>query len=201
MRRECILTISLLCMPFAAGADDTLDWLLQTHATTAPATQPAEQSPAVSPLVKPGKEQSVAGEIILSTGETIAGDISTTPGKPLRIWAEEERQYYDVNIADIREIRASVLWEREEREWHFIASGSDIKEYTDKTYPARETQYTFVLRDGKEVTGGVAAPLYVQTPEGQQRFILHKRNKGQAGETLNDLVYVKMVRFSDRNTP
>jgi hypothetical protein len=88
-----------------------------------------------------------------------------------------------------------VLWERDEKEWHFKESGSDIKEFNGKTYPNRETQYTFTLLNGQTLSGGVVEPLYLQTPDGPVLFALHKRDKGEVGQTLKQLVYVKSAEF------
>ena len=58
----------------------------------------------------------------------------------------------------IRSIDAQVIWEREEKEWHFKESGSDIKEFTGKSYPCRETSYTLTLVNGQTLTGGIVEP-------------------------------------------
>jgi hypothetical protein len=139
--------------------------------------------------------------VTLSDGSTISGPISTTPDKPLRIWVDAEHQYIDVPLEQVRRIEASVLWERVEREWHFIASGSDVKEYTGRNYPARELQFTFTLRDGRRITGGTVAPLYVQADGSQHLIVLPKRQKGELGAGLASLLYPKTVEISERNTP
>ena len=187
----------------ALAEDDTLAWLLQTHASTAPATRPATAASS-SPLVKPPAESMLLlGKITLSDGEELAGQISTTAGNPLRVWVEAKHEYVDLPLSDVKEIRATVLWERDEPEWHFIASGSDVKEYTGKTYPARETTYTFISKDGREVTGSAVAPIYIRTPDGERLLVLHKRDKGPVGQTLAKLVYVTRIDLdlNGRKTP
>lgn len=178
--------------------DSTLDWLIAQHATTAPATRPAtgtavEPTTVASPLIKPQEHETVAGVLALSDGRKIQGQISSTPHKPIRIWIAEEHRYEDVAIEDVAEIRAEVLWERDQEEWHFIASGSDLKEFSGKTYPARELVYEFTLNDGTKFKGGVVAPLYVQAGAERQTFLLNKRQKGPVGDKLKDLLYVNHV--------
>lgn len=114
----------------------------------------------------------------------------------MRIWDDEKKEYRDVPFKLIRSMEAKVLWERDEREWKFKASGSDIKEYSGKTYPARETQYIVTLVNGQTITGGIAAPIYLDTPNGQKVFVLHKRDKGEVGQALKDLVYVQKIELS-----
>ena len=178
----------------ALAEDDTLSWLLQTHATTAPTTRPSTApASARSPLAKPAAAAILLGKITLSDGEELSGQISTTAGKPLRVWVEAKNEYVDLALGEIKEIRAAVVWERDEPEWHFIASGSDVKEYTGKTYPARETTYTLVTRDGREISGSVVAPIYVRTPGGERLLVLHKRDKGPIGQTLAGLVFVARI--------
>jgi predicted secreted acid phosphatase len=135
--------------------------------------------------------------MLLSNGEKIYGMMSHTQRKPVRIWVEEQKQYKDIPFALIRSIDAQVIWERQEKEWHFKESGSDIKEYSGKEYPARDTQYQITLKNRKVITGAVDEPIYLATKDGNVTFILHKRDKGELGQTLDELVYVKHVEFDD----
>jgi hypothetical protein len=178
----------LLLANIAMAADPTVDWLMQ-QATTAPTSQPSTQPTAVFHSDDPpvGRQ----GTIELSDGRTIHGHIETTAEKPVRVWIEKTKEYQDIPFEMIQSIEATVLWEKDEPEWRFKASGSDVKEYTGKTYPARETTYKFTLTNGDIAEGSVVAPLYVSN----ETFVLHKRDKGDAGTSLKELVYVKSVRF------
>ena len=178
----------------ALAADPTVDWLMQ-QATPAPTSQPAAPPAATQPTVifKTEDDASRAGAIVMSDGSTVSGRITTTEDKPPRVWDEQEKQYKDIPFSLIKSIEAEVLWERDEPEWHFKASGSDVKEFSGKTYPARETKYKLTLTDGQTVDGGLVAPLFV----GDKTYVLHKRDKGEVGQTLGQLVYVKSVTFSN----
>jgi hypothetical protein len=182
------MILFLLSAP-ALGADPTVDWLMK-QATTGPSSQPATQPTAI---FKAEDDASRAGVITMSDGSTVSGKIATTAEKPVRVWDENEKEYKDVPFSMIKSIEAEVLWERDEQEWHFKASGSDVKEYSGKTYPARETKYKLTLTNGESVEGGVVAPLFV----GDKTYVLHKRDKGDVGQTLSQLIYVKSVTFSD----
>ena len=187
--------------------DAAVDWLLD-QATTAPSSPSAPEptSQPASPFEeKRGKSANVIrrGVITLSNGERIPGRISTTLGKPLRVWDEADKEYRDIPFTLVRALQAEVVWERDQKEWHFKESGSDIKEYTGKTYPARETRYKVTLVNGQTVTGGIVAPLHVETRSDPVTVVLHKRDKGATGETLDHLVYVKRVEFPEepKKTP
>jgi hypothetical protein len=41
----------------------------------------------------------------------------------------------------------------------------------------------------------LTALLFVANKNGEQRFILHRREKGDPGQKLSDLLYVKLVDF------
>jgi len=165
----------------------------------APATQP---DPATQPAVNTAlknqaeDEQSRPGTITMSDGKMIKGKIATTADKPIRIWVEKEKDYEDVPIDQIASAEVTVLWERDEKEWNFKETGSDIKVYSGRTYPARQTQYSFTLTDGTIIKGDVVAPLYVTTDDGKTKtYVLYKRDKGEIGQKLTDRPYVKTVKF------
>ncbi len=185
----------------ASSDDSTIDWLM-SQATTQPAhpaTQPANPPP--SPFVASRDDGSVEATILLSDGKKIIGRFTTTPGKPLRFWDEAQKEYHDIPLDLIQSLRAKITWERQQREWRFKQSGSDIKEYSDKTYPAREMEYVATLANGQTITGGVVAPLYQQLPDGETTlYVLHKRDKGNVGQSLDQLVYVKEVIFGPPTT-
>lgn len=201
--RFSFVAFGLIAMLAAAGAlagdepaaDDDVDFLLK-HATTAPASRPATK-PAASPFKPREDDGRRAATLILSDGEKIKGRFSTTLDQPFRVFVAEKKEYHDVPFNLIKTIQAKVIWERDEKEWHFRESGSDIKEYSGKTYPARETEYTFTLANGEIVTGAVAGPLYLQTDGDDKTFILHKRDKGEVGQALKKLVYVARVEFAE----
>jgi hypothetical protein len=169
--------------------------LSQKAATTQPDITPPPA--AVAPLKNDNApDLGRPGTIEMSDGTKIKGKIATTAEKPIRIWVEAEKQYEDVPIDQIDSAEVKVLWERDEKEWNFKESGSDVKVYSGRTYPARQVQYKFTLTDGTTIEGDVVAPLYVTTDDGKSKtYVLYKRDKGEIGQTLKDRPYVKMVTF------
>jgi hypothetical protein len=191
---------SALCSSFAAPptTDPSMDSILGLS-QKAPTTQPdVATQPAVAPTLKNenGPDLGRDGVIEMSDGTKIKGKIATTPEKPIRIWVESEKQYEDVPIDQVDSVEVKVLWERDEKEWNFKESGSDIKVYSGRTYPARQVQYKFTLTDGTTIEGDVVAPLIVTTADGKSKtYVLYKRDKGEIGQTLKDRPYVKGVTF------
>jgi len=181
-------------------ADPAMDFFLNT---AKPATQPAAEVPATQPAGEALVNKNAANDarpvtITLSNGQTIKGNAATTTDKPIRVWDESIKDYRDIPFGLIASAKAAVVWERDEKEWQFKESGSDIKVYSGKTYPARETQYTFTLLNGEKITGDVAAPIYFDTGKATKTFVLHKRDKGEPGQKLTDLVYIKQIDFEDK---
>jgi hypothetical protein len=194
----CILQSSFILSAAPPSTDPSVDSILglsKQSATTQPdsTTQPA----GGTPLKNEGEnDQSRPGELVMSDGTKIRGKIATTTDKPIRIWVEKEKDYEDVPLDQIASAEVKVLWERDEKEWNFKETGSDIKVYSGRTYPARQVQYRFTLTDGTIIEGDVVAPLYVTTNDGKTKtYVLYKRDKGEIGQKLADRPYVKTVTF------
>ncbi|MCY2952323.1 MAG: hypothetical protein NTU53_10140 [Planctomycetota bacterium] len=192
MPRPVLIAATILTLAANLRAADDLDWLLK-QPTTKPATQPSTQP--TSPFTQKSNPDARAGALTLSNGQTLKGQIATTRENPLSIFDDKNKEYRDVPLTLIKSLEASINWERDEKEWQFKETGSDIKEYSGKTYPARELQYKVTLLNGQSITGGIVAPLYVSQNDKQQMFVLNKRQKGDLGQSLKDLLYIKRVDF------
>ena len=191
-------TLATLLVACAAAGPATRDATADILGLSAPATRPTAPPATLPSVFKPSADdgETRTGTVTLSDGTTVTGRIATTAEKPIRIWVPEEKQYEDVALSQVATAEAHVVWERLDPEWDFKQSGSDVKVYSGRTYPARETTYAVTLTDGTVLSGGVVAPLYVTTADGKTRtLVLHKRDKGPAGRALAALVYVKRVEL------
>lgn len=193
--RPLALLLMMLSPPTSApGGDPELDHLFrQATPATRPATRPSTAPP--SPFAPRGDPSARPGVVTLSDGTRVVGRIATTRDKPIRVWDEPAKRYHDVPWPLVRSIEARVIWERDEPEWQFRESGSDIKVFTGRTYPARQLEHVVTLVNGQPITGRLAAPLFVQSGDGERRLILHDRDKGPVGQTLRELVYVTRVEM------
>ena len=185
--------------PATKPADPAMDFFL--NSASKPATNPSADVPTTQPAALENKNAADDARpvvITLSDGKTVTGQATTTTDKPVRIWDDTIKDYHDVPFALIKSVNAIVNWERDEPEWQFKESGSDVKVFTGRTYPARETSYEVVLLNGEKITGDVAAPIYVDVGDQSKTFVLHKRDKGDLGQKLTDLVYVKQIEFTGK---
>lgn len=174
---------------------------IQEESTPQAASQPASRptsglSPFRADALEPRRSGSRPGVIRLSSGESLPGWISTTTGKPLKLFLRSEGTYVDLKLSDIAEIRTLVEWERLEDDWRWLEQGSDVKIKTGKRYPARKTYYAVRTNDGRRLIADIRAPLWLQLNGKTRTLTLHSRDKGAIGVALKDLVYVSRIEFS-----
>ena len=164
---------------------------------------PAPAGPPVSPLTPSGApaRQARPAAVVFSDGSERSGQVWLTPGKRLSIFERAQEKYREFALADVARIDVDPEEESMERVWRWKEHASDEKVYTGETYPWRKYVTTLALRDreGKpqNVVGDMTAALYLQEdPEKKPvRLVIHRREKGEVGQTLQDLVYVTAVIF------
>jgi hypothetical protein len=166
-----------------------------------PALNPFGQAPSQ-------REDAVPGYVELSNGSIHAGMIYLTRDKRLQIYDKQLQRQREVPLQAVKKIECSVKREWLEKEWKFKETANDEKLYTGRSYPAREYLHTITLKDGRTITGPLSAIVYVgplqsvdapagtYQPESEpEQFLLSKRNKGEMGESLKSLVYVKRIKL------
>jgi len=175
--------------------------------------QAAEEPPALNPFgpAAQTREDVVPGYIELSNGQVVAGKIFMTRDKRVKVYDAELKRQREIPLDRIREIESSVLKEWMEKEWRFRELAKDEKEYTGRSYPAREYTHTVTLSDGRKIEGPLAEVIYVEPETGGDsrsvggnrpyteplRFFLHNREKGEVGEDLKSLVYVQRIKLGE----
>jgi hypothetical protein len=168
----------------------------------------AQEPPAVNPFApRPTvREDAMPGYVELSDGTILVGQIYMTRDKRLKVYDENVQRQREIPLSVVAQIDCKILKEWMEKEWRFQETTRDEKYYTGRQYPAREYEHTITLKDGRQITGGLAEILYVETEQDRNasgsrsepiRLILHKRQKGEIGQTLKDLVYVKTVKLGE----
>jgi len=139
--------------------------------------------------------------VVFSDGARRRGQVWLTPGKRLRIFERAQQKYHEFTLAELERIDVDPEKEAMERVWRWKEHASDEKVYTGEAYPWRKLITTLTVRDerGKRrsVTGDMTALLYFQEDPQKKpvRLNIHRRHKGQVGQTLQDLVYVTAVIF------
>lgn len=164
---------------------------------------PAPGGSPVSPLapVGPPARQARPATVVFSGGSKRSGQVWLTPGKRLKIFERAQEKYREFALADVVRIDVNPEKEVMERVWRWKEHASDEKVYTGEAYPWRKYVTTLAVRDRKgklqNVVGDMTAVLYLQEdPEKKPvRLLIHRREKGEVGQTLQDLVYVTAVVF------
>jgi len=174
----------------------------ETGAPASPApASPAPASPFAAGTESFERKDAVPGTVHLSDGRLIAGRIYTTRAKRLRIYNLKRRRYEEIPVPALRRIEALVEWERMDRPWRFKEAGNPEKIYTGPPYPVRRLAWRLTLRNGHVIEGHILGqPLYVAHDGQAERFILHARQKGPPGTTLEDLVHVRRADFAPEAT-
>jgi len=160
--------------------------------------------------IKHEREDAVPGYVEMSDGKVYAGNVYMTRDKRVKIYDEKMKRQREIPLQRIKEIECKVLKEWIEKEWRFKELALDEKMYTGRSYPAREYDHTVTLADGRKISGQLSEILYVQPilysadePMSYRpnvdpdKFLLHKRQKGETGADLKSLVYVKRIRLGE----
>lgn len=165
-------------------------------------TAGADEPPAINPFgSRPqGREDAVPGYLELSDGSIHAGRLYLTRDARLRIFYEAQQRFREVPLQAIRQIDCFVQKEWLEKEWRFKENANDQKVYTGRSYPAREYVHTITLHDGRTIRGPLSGIVYVEAEPGAEpeRYLLHKRDKGEPDETLGSLLYVRSIHLGDK---
>jgi hypothetical protein len=157
------------------------------------------QKGAANPFATGGaaeRRDAVPGYVELSSGLKLPGKIYTTRGKRLKVYNLKRGLYEYVAVPALKRIDVTVEWERVDPEWRFKESGNPEKVFTGRSYPVRSMAWTLVLRNDHEIYGHILGqPLYIDHNGKVDRFLLHQRDKGEMGQTLQDIPYIRAVVF------
>jgi hypothetical protein len=173
--------------------------LLQVHLPNAGSQQPPALNPFGSKQERQdqSRDASLPGYLELSDGTIKPGKLSLTRDSRLKIFDEARKLHREVPLQAIKRIDCTVLKEWVEKEWRFKENASDEKYFTGRAYPVREYTHKITLQNGQTIQGSLSAIVYLQaeSAEHRDRFLLHKRDKGELGTDLKSLVYVRSIRL------
>jgi len=185
----------------AAAERSNLDyWLEQsTPATTSPATQ-AITSPAGTKGVSATRPDALPGVIEISDGRQLPGWMYTTRGRDLEVWVESEKRWRRVPLLSILSLTAVVIEQEMVQQWRWKEMGQPERVYTGKQFPAMRFLWKVHLIDDSYVVGAIRGqPLWVSL-NGQSYgpFVLYDRAKGDLGQELAEIVYIRQAIISRR---
>ena len=182
---------------------NNLDYWLDRAASGPAETQPdAAAEPEGSPLAPLAAEREMLpGAIELSDGTRLFGHLYTTVQKPWFVYVADQKRWRMIPFAAALSISAVVVEEKIEPRWRWKATGVPERVFTGEQYPTRRLAWEFLLADGTTIAGAVKGqPIYVRTTKDETAgpYILHERQKGEIGQRVGELVYVRKVVISKR---
>ena len=166
---------------------------------------PPQNARPPSPLVSAAGpvREARRGTVVFSDGKKRAGLLWLTPGKRLKIFDRAQQEYREFSLKEVVAIKVDPEQEVVERVWRWKENASDEKVFTGEAYPWRLCVTTLTVRDaqGKQsaVTGDLSGELYLEEKPGEKpmQVLLYRRQKGDVGEGLSQLVYVTAVNFEE----
>jgi len=147
------------------------------------------------------------GTIVTSDGVTLKGEVwFSTP--EVKIYEGEDvsgGRFLRVAQDELASIVFSVKNSFTENEWRFKNAGSDEKEVTDRKYPVVDLKSETRLKSGQLLKGHLyTQPIFVRVQDREnpmdydtKKFILKYQHKGEVGQEIKDIVYVKSITFDD----
>ena len=142
-------------------------------------------------------EHATSATVTTSDGKSASGQLYTKLDMPLTVFDRARKRFVAFTLKDISGIDVSVEEEKDEPSWYWKESGSDEKVFTGKTYPVRKYVTKVTFADGKAITGDVSGPVYLKTTDGREiRYVLYRKQKGNEGQKLSDLVHVTSIVLS-----
>ncbi len=169
------------------------------------ATARAQQSepPALNPFGSRAeredqkRDDAVPGFVETSDGKIHPGQVMLTRDARLKIFDEQQKKHREIPLRAIKRIDCAVQKEWVEQEWRFKANASDEKYFTGRSYPSREYTHKITLQNGQKIEGTLSGIVYVRAdPDAElERYLLHKRDKGNPGTDLKSLVYVRSIQL------
>jgi hypothetical protein len=172
----------------------------------------AEDPPALNPFgpVQTERDDAIPGYIEMSDGTVQCGLLYLTRDKRLQVLDEKIQRQREIPLNVVKQIECKVAKEWMEKEWKFKELAKDEKMFTGREYPAREYLHVVTLQDGRTIEGPLSGIVFCQpqvyNPRGPNeyrpqvdpvKFLLHKRDKGEFGDELKSLKYVKCVKLGE----
>lgn len=140
----------------------------------------------------------VQASVTWSDGRQAWMTISARPGLALQILPTGAGKRVKVPWEDVLALRLEPEKEGMEEVWRWKEGGSDEKIKTGKSYPWRQYTVVVATADGREIKGRLAAgfALTAISEGATEQLVISPRHKGEMGQKLADLVYVKEITLA-----
>ncbi len=134
------------------------------------------------------------GAVEWSDGRKLAGAISLTPGKDLRMFTSTTP--VSLSLAEVKEIRFKPEKEEMWEGFYFPNAGQATQVKTGEVYPIRYLKTEITLANGQVVEGHLfTTTFYVEGDDATEKVVVMAKQTGANGEKLADLVYPTAIRF------
>jgi hypothetical protein len=140
------------------------------------------------------------GSVEWSDGRKLAGAISLTDGKDLRLSAND--QLVSIPLEEVKQI---VFAPEKEEMWegfYFPNAGQTTQVKTGEVYPIRYLKTEITLANGQTLEGHLyTTTFYVETDDTTEKVVVLAKQTGPDKSKLSDLVYPTTIRFDGGAAP
>jgi hypothetical protein len=138
----------------------------------------------------------IDGVLTLSSGQEYMGLVSFTQKDSLKVFDLEKKKFIKIPLSELAAIETKVTKKEMRKNWVFKEEGSPEKIETGGTYPRMDFEHTVTLTTGAKVRCHVVGTVYIRQGDTRLKFILKKKERGEAGKKLTDIVYVTSIRLN-----
>ena len=137
-------------------------------------------------------------QVTFSNGDKTEGEFSLTPGKKLELFDVDKKKRFMIAPEEIVRLAATVEEEKMEQGWMFREEGLKDKIKLPFFYPLRQLLTEITLDSGVTLRGHVNSLFYLEKDGDAKRHLIYTNQKGEKGQALADLLYVKEIAFPNR---
>jgi len=137
--------------------------------------------------------------VTLSNGERHEGIFSLTEGRRLEIFDGRASRRLRLDSSEIARVSATPEEEKMEQAWMFREESDHARILLPWKYPLRRLRTEVTVVSGDTFQGRVVGCVfYLENGDERRRFLLTSDQKGEKGQTLEDLTYVKQIVLPNR---
>ncbi|MHC4607296.1 MAG: hypothetical protein ACYTAF_10275 [Planctomycetota bacterium] len=151
-------------------------------------------------LALAGAQENIDRAVVtLSDGTRFEGEFYLTEGVQLKLFETGQKKWYQIDPGEVARVSVTVEEERMQQGWMFKEESDNTKIKLPFHYPVRKLLASVTLTGGQVLRGHVTSVFYLETADDEElRFFLQASQRGEKGQTLEDLVYTKEIILPNR---
>ncbi|MHC4874009.1 MAG: hypothetical protein ACYTFY_19340 [Planctomycetota bacterium] len=139
----------------------------------------------------------VEGRIYHSDGSVQVGEISLSSKRSLKLHVK--KKVVTLKLEQLRSLTFGLEREMLIKKWIQPEAGQARKEYSGKDYPVRYLKTVAQLSNGDKYTGHLYTTVfYISGEEGAEKLVVKSKIRGKAGQSLEELKYLKKIAFNNK---